>query len=67
MQLARFARRQRKFRGFNFREWFLTGEKRENKSLAKLPAIRYIVAVGCMQHNNKVQHNVMIESNDSCP
>ena len=36
MRFARFARGQQKFRGFNFHEWLLTREKRENKSLAKI-------------------------------
>ena len=36
MQFAHFAYGQRKFHDFNFREWLLTHERCENKSLAKI-------------------------------
>ena len=36
MRFVRFTHGQQNFRGFNFREWLLTHEKRENKYLAKI-------------------------------
>ena len=35
-RFVRFTRGQQNFRGFNFREWLLTREKRENKYIAKI-------------------------------
>ena len=45
MQFACFAHGQQQFRGFKFREWLLTHEKHENKSLAKIT--NHMVAYGC--------------------
>ena len=36
MRFVRFTLGQQNFHGFNFREWLLTREKRENKYLAKI-------------------------------
>ena len=35
-RFVHFTRGQQNFRGFNFREWLLTHEKRKNKYLAKI-------------------------------